>query len=424
MKHYTEFTGKTVDEAIEEGLRELGLNEEDADVRVLDTGKKKLFGYTKARVEIAPKNDSDAFEGGQDEETVPYPTEEKGSEENTAESGYEGENKEDIHRDETGRTDGERAVDFIEGLFDIMRVTACTELVHEGEKIEINVTAAKTDSIIGKHGAMLDAIQTLAGAVANTGRTDYKRVVVDCENYRENRDATLERLANSLARKALRMEKKLRLEPMTPYERRIIHAALANNPDVTTESEGKEPHRYVVVVPCNVRYPDRPATPVSFTRGERNDRNYGGRGYGNRNYGNRGYNRDRYNDGYRDDRGDRGYNRDRYGDRNYNSRGYNRYNDGYKDNYEERNDRGYNRDRYGDRDRSGYNNRYNDRNERTGDRGSYERRSDRSDRRGYDNKPYDRNKTSYKKPATDFFGTYLGNSRDSKETSETEDKQE
>ena len=76
----------------------------------------------------------------------------------------------------------------------------------EEEKIEINVTAANTTAIIGKRGAMLDAIQTIAGAVANTGREEYKRVVVDCENYRENREATLQRLAAKLAQKAVRFQ--------------------------------------------------------------------------------------------------------------------------------------------------------------------------------------------------------------------------
>ena len=277
MEHYTEFTGKTSEEAIEEGLKELGLKREEADIRILEEGKKKLFGFTKARVEIAPKSSLNAFEGALEEESPTPLTSYADADKNAAEDELEDktERQSEIHVDASGRTDGERAVEFLEGLFDILKITAVTELKKEAEKIEINVTAANTTAVIGKRGAMLDAIQTIAGAVANTGRADYKRVVVDCENYRENREATLQSLAKRLAEKAIRFEKKLKLEPMNPYERRIIHAALSDYPDVTTQSEGKEPYRYVVIVPANVRYPDRPASPVRPERPQRggyNDR--------------------------------------------------------------------------------------------------------------------------------------------------------
>ena len=259
---YTEFSGKTVEEAVKKGLKELGLTEETASIHVLEEGKVKLFGSIKARVEIAPLAEEET-------ESV----EEKVSTEELS--------------------DGARAVEFLEGLFKILNITATTELVSEGEKIEIEVTAADEASVIGKRGATLDAIQTLAGAVANTGRDDYKRVVVDCENYRETREATLKRLAENLASKAIRMERKIKLEPMNPYERRIIHAALSEVEGVKTESAGKEPQRYVVIVPENLSAPDAPAIPA---RNEREDRR-----------GNRGGRNDRgYSRGGRNDRGGRG----------------------------------------------------------------------------------------------------------------------
>ena len=271
---YKEFTGKTAEEAIEAGLNELGLSREEADIRILEEGKKKLFGYVKARVEIAPK----AAERASDEEKASGQTESKTPDKNAAETNLEVSN---IHRDSLGRTDGERAVEFLEGLLELLKITACTELKREGEKIEIEVTAANTKAIIGRHGEMLDAIQTVAGAVANTGREEYKRVVVDCENYRENREATLQNLAYKLAGKAVRYAEKIKLEPMNPYERRIIHAALSGRQDVTTESEGKEPYRYIVIVPSNLRDPDAPAYSA------REERSRGG--FGNRGY-HRGYN--------------------------------------------------------------------------------------------------------------------------------------
>ncbi len=263
---YREFLGKTVEEAIEKGLAELNIAREDADIRVLEEGKKKLFGSVKAKVEIAVIEKETAVEESA----------------------------------EGGATDGQRAVDFLGGLFEILNIEAVAGLVSEGDKIEINVTAANSQSVIGKHGAMLDAIQTLAGAVANKGRDDYKRVVVDCENYRDNRESTLNRLAENLAAKAIRLGKKIKLEAMNPYERRIIHAALSKYEGVKTESEGKEPNRYVVIVPANLEDENAPAIPARTEKrddrraGRRDDRRGGRRddrkgGYGSK----KPYNRDR-----------------------------------------------------------------------------------------------------------------------------------
>jgi spoIIIJ-associated protein len=173
------------------------------------------------------------------------------------------------------------------------------ELVGEDKKVEINIKAENTTAVIGKRGVMLDALQTLAGAVANTGRDEYRRVVVDCENYRDNREATLNKLAGNLAQKAIRLGKKIKLEPMNPYERRIMHAALSEREGVSTQSEGKEPNRYIVIIPDNLEDPNAPAIEARHDRDRhgRNDRGYnrGGKGgkYGSGNKG--GYNKKPYN---------------------------------------------------------------------------------------------------------------------------------
>ena len=269
---YTEFTGKTVEEAVEIGLQELGLSKEQADIRVLEEGKKKLFGSVKARVEIA------ALEA---EEIAPV--------------------KEETTKNTDG--DGERTVAFLDGLFEILNIKATAKVVSEGEKLVLAVTAENSNAIIGKRGAMLDAIQTLAGAVANTGKEDYKRVVVDCENYREKRENTLTKLAGNLAEKATRLGKKIKLEPMNPYERRIIHAALSEYEGIKTESEGKEPNRYIVVIPDNLEDPDAPAIQA------RNDRRDDRRRGSNRGGKSGGYNRGgRSGGGY-----NKKFNRDRSG---------------------------------------------------------------------------------------------------------------
>lgn len=226
------FSGKTVEEAIEAGLHELGVGREEVEVEVIDEGRKKLFGSVPAQVKLTVK---------------------------------------------PKQTDGERAVSFLAGLFELIGVEAVPTLQEEGEKIVIDLsTADPTKGLIGRRGEMIDAIQTLAGAVANTGRRDYKRVVVDCGNYREDREETLRRVAEKLAAKAVRLGKRVRLEPMNPYERRIIHSALVDNPDVTTKSEGKEPGRFVVIIPNNLKPYDK------RERGGRDRGRYGDRKGGNR----------------------------------------------------------------------------------------------------------------------------------------------
>ena len=274
---YQEFTGKTVEEAVENGLKELNVARENVEIKVLEEGKKKLFGSIKARVEIAVKEEKEA--------PVVETTKETVTEKVT----------------ENGASDGERAVEFLNGLFKVLKIEEETTLVSEGEKIEINVVSENTTEIIGKHGATIDAIQTLASAVANTGREKYARVVVDCENYRENRERTLQRLAENLAQKSIRLGKKLRLEPMNPYERRIIHATLSEYEGVKTISEGKEPQRYIVIVPDNVQNPDEPAMMVRNDRRSGNDRRYdrnrSDRGRRDNRGGKGGYNKKPYNRG-------------------------------------------------------------------------------------------------------------------------------
>ena len=210
MEKTLNVTGKTVDEAIEEGLKQLALTREDVEVEVLEEGKVRKIGKSVlAEVKL----------------TVKSPT-----------------------------SDGVRAVKFLEGLFRELGEEVVPVLESEEEKIIINLQSASAKGIIGRRGEVIDALQTLAGAVANTGRKSYKRVVVDFENYRERREETLQHVAEKFAAKAIRQGKRVRLEPMNPYERRIIHAALMNNPDVTTHSEGKEPARFVVITPKNMRF--------------------------------------------------------------------------------------------------------------------------------------------------------------------------
>ncbi len=111
----------------------------------------------------------------------------------------------------------------------------------------IDIQGKDSGTIIGKRGQTLDAIQYLTSLVVNKEQNAYTRVVVDAENYRAKREKTLELLATRLASKVVRTKKSVRLEPMNPYERKVIHATLQNHPRVTTRSEGQDPYRRVII---------------------------------------------------------------------------------------------------------------------------------------------------------------------------------
>lgn len=118
----------------------------------------------------------------------------------------------------------------------------------EGEDVlYVDIQGKDSGTIIGKRGQTLDAIQYLTSLVVNKEQNAYTRVVVDAENYRAKREKTLELLAGRLASKVVRTGRSVRLEPMNPYERKVIHATLQNHPKVTTRSEGQDPYRRVII---------------------------------------------------------------------------------------------------------------------------------------------------------------------------------
>ncbi|MBQ6315095.1 MAG: protein jag [Mogibacterium sp.] len=115
------------------------------------------------------------------------------------------------------------------------------------ELVFVEITGKDTGTIIGKRGATLDAVQCLASYVVNKDTNKYVRVILDAENYRSKREKTLVNLANRLAGKVERTRKSVTLEPMNPYERKVIHCTLQNHPRIKTRSEGKDPYRRVII---------------------------------------------------------------------------------------------------------------------------------------------------------------------------------
>lgn len=143
----------------------------------------------------------------------------------------------------------DNARNFLSDVFDAMKLTVIVNIKYdEDEKsMDIELNGDEMGVLIGKRGQTLDALQYLVSLVVNKESEDYIRVKVDTENYRQRRKETLENLAKNIAYKVKRTKRPVSLEPMNPYERRIIHSALQNDKYVTTHSEGDEPFRRVVV---------------------------------------------------------------------------------------------------------------------------------------------------------------------------------
>ena len=139
------------------------------------------------------------------------------------------------------------ALDFLKDITEKMGLNLGFSVKAGDDVVYIEMDGKDSGTIIGKRGQTLDSIQYLTSLVINKDRDKYIKVVIDAENYRAKRQKTLEQLANRLAAKVVKTKKYVRLEPMNPYERKIIHATLQQNPDVSTRSEGEEPYRRVVI---------------------------------------------------------------------------------------------------------------------------------------------------------------------------------
>ena len=143
----------------------------------------------------------------------------------------------------------DNAKNFLKEVFEAMDITVVIDVKYNEEEKNMDIDLSGDDMgvLIGKRGQTLDSVQYLVSLVVNKEAEDYIRVKVDTENYRKRRKETLENLAKNIAYKVKRTKRSVSLEPMNPYERRIIHSALQNDKFVTTHSEGEEPYRHVVV---------------------------------------------------------------------------------------------------------------------------------------------------------------------------------
>jgi spoIIIJ-associated protein len=203
MAYSVEKTARTVQEAVMMALDELKADENSVDVEVIDEGNKGIFGLIgnkQAKVRVTLKESR-----------------------------------------------GEKAKKFLFDVFGKMKIDADIDMVEDDSSISLNIKGNDMGVLIGRRGETLDSLQYLSSLVANKESEDYKRVVVDIENYRMKREETLVNLANRLAEKVVKYKKNVTLEPMNPYERRVIHSTLQNNKYVETYSIGDEPNRKVVI---------------------------------------------------------------------------------------------------------------------------------------------------------------------------------
>ncbi len=261
-----QFSAKTVDEAIKLGLSELNITLENADVIILEEPTKGLFGRLKGKAVIDMVAKEVSTPKKQDKKECSKKKEQPAK-------------KQAIDNEQT-KDNSDKTMCFVDTILKMLDNEANLSKSFLDNKLIITVDSKDSSSLIGRRGEVLDAIQTLAGAYENIGNKVYKKVVVDCENYRTKREDSLISLAKRLEQKATEMRREVILEPMGPYERRIIHTALAESETVTTKSNGKEPNRYVVIVPNDL---DEFARPYNAARN--NERRSNGKGGNDRRKG-------------------------------------------------------------------------------------------------------------------------------------------
>ncbi len=235
-----EYEGRNEKEAIEKAAEELGLERDQFDVEILESQKGSLFkkGYVKIRVQPV---DSPEHLDGEFEGKVPNTTERVRNPNLVANP---------VPQDEFEQ----KIVDFVENMIEKMGYKVAVEIMfREDKKIGVKLTSESSSILIGRKGKNLDALQLLANVYAgHLGREDV-RIILDTENYRIRREETLVRLAYNTADKVRQRRTTILLEPMNPYERRLIHTTLNDIPDVETKSEGEGLYKQVRVIYTGVR---------------------------------------------------------------------------------------------------------------------------------------------------------------------------
>ena len=269
MEDYITVSAKTLDDAITEALVQLGVTSDRLDYIVVEKGSEGFLGIGRkqAVIKARRKREEKPVEETVEESKVETPvkeevkpekkTEKKPAKEHSHTKKNVREEKPEVKSEpkkevELAKVEPQTIETCEKFIYDVMNAMGMddvkvTSVVDEEGALSINMEGSNMGILIGKRGQTLDSLQYLTNRVANKMQDGYVRVKLDTEDYRRRRKETLENLAKNIASKVKRTRKTVSLEPMNPYERRIIHSALQSDPAVSTHSEGDEPYRRVVV---------------------------------------------------------------------------------------------------------------------------------------------------------------------------------
>ena len=257
---YIQVSAKTVEDAVLEAAMKLATTREHLEYEVIEKGSAGFLGFGAKPAVIKARALTD--EEIEKNEKQPEPVKEVVKKEAKKEIKKEVKKEEPVKAPKAEKAEEPAVVkreavlgkeisaeDFLKDVFEAMDMVVEIKVTENKEEktMDIELSGEDMGVLIGKRGQTLDSLQYLVSLVVNKYSDEYIRVKIDTENYRERRKETLENLARNIAYKVKRTRKTVSLEPMNPYERRVIHSALQNDRYVTTHSEGEEPYRRVVV---------------------------------------------------------------------------------------------------------------------------------------------------------------------------------
>ena len=269
---YITVSAKNLDDAITEALIQLGVTSDQLDYEVIEKGSAGFLGIgmkqavikARKKVVIEEKKEIEEVEIPKKEPVKEYPKKEP-KKKNISKDKKEKKEKKEKHEEPVKESSAAEKKEVELAKIEPQTIEACekfiydvlnamdmkdvkvTSTVDEEGALSIDMEGNNMGILIGKRGQTLDSLQYLTNRVANKMQDGYLRVKLDTEDYRRRRKETLENLAKNIASKVKRTRRTVSLEPMNPYERRIIHSALQSDPAVSTHSEGEEPYRRVVV---------------------------------------------------------------------------------------------------------------------------------------------------------------------------------
>ncbi|MBR3130505.1 MAG: protein jag [Clostridia bacterium] len=261
-----EFSGRNIDEAIFHGLNEMGLTIDEVVTEIVQKESKGLFGIgaknavvrlTEREVPVVP--DFEAEKAAAHERKNDRPKRERSEKKDRGEKKERSDKRErrekqpevpEIAYSEELAKNNDAAI-FLSELLKNMKIEATVEAAETEDGLRLNILSDTDGLLIGRRGETLDAIQYIVSLYMNKDRKEngYRRVSVDTEGYRRRREETLRRLARKNAAQVARSGRPVAMEPMNPYERRVLHSALQGFKGVTTHSEGEEPNRRVIITP-------------------------------------------------------------------------------------------------------------------------------------------------------------------------------